>query len=681
MPIALPELPLHEAGWIFALLFALILFVPMLAERLRVPPIVGLVLAGTLVGPTVLGLLELDGPIRLLGTAGLLYLMFVAGLELDLGEFQKHRRDAAVFGGLTFAVPMVLSTAAVAAMGYDLLAAVLIASCWASHTLLTYPVFRRAGTHANRAVATSVGATIITDTAALLVLVVVVRGHEGDLGLSFWATLLPSLAVLVGLLVVVLPRVARWFFAGPGQDGSMRFTFTMVALFAAAGLAELAGVEAIIGAFLAGLALNRLVPNGSVLMERVEFLGSSLLIPLFLISVGMLVDPAVLADPSTLAVSAAFIVMALGAKALAALAAGRLLGYGGDEVGAMFALSGAQAAATLAAIIIGLQAGLIDEDTVNAVILVILVTCLVTSWAAGRYAPRLAHPSRPQPLGDAVVVPVARPGSRGPLVRLAAAMASRDSGFVIPLTVVPPEVRADQLGTLRAAREDAEREVLSHGAEAEGIIRIDRTPAAGILHTLVERTGSLLVLGWDGHTAGRHTIFGTIIDRVLGESPVPILISRLSDARRTGILLTTSDVNATPAGLSGFHLALQVASRLSAQEGLPVRVISSASDPVIERTVAAVLGVEVVHDPRKRAIAVHEHARPGDVVIAPVKPEPQSLRGVATRIARSVADVDLIIALDTSSPRDLTRTIAAATGASEDEIDLPASARAVADRS
>jgi hypothetical protein len=242
-------------------------------------------------------------------------------------------------------------------------------------------------------------------------------------------------------------------------------------------------------------------------------------------------------------------------------------------------------------------------------------------------------------------------------------------------------VKAEQLAEIRAGREGAEREVLSHGAEAEGIIRIDRTPAAGILHTLVERSGSLLILGWDGHTAGRHTIFGTIIDRVLGEAPVPILICRLSGAARTGILVTISDVNTTPSGLAGLHLALQAASRLSAQEGLPVRVISSATDRAVERTIREVLGVEVVHDPRKRAIAVHEHARPGDVVIAPVKPEAPSLRGVATRIARSVEDVDLVIALDTSSPADLPRTIAAATGQAEADVVLPAAAEVAADRS
>jgi Kef-type K+ transport system membrane component KefB/nucleotide-binding universal stress UspA family protein len=646
MAFHLPESPLTEAGWIFALLMAIILIVPMLAERLRLPGIVGLILAGTVVGPTGAGLIEHQGMMETLGTGGLLYLMFVAGLELDLDEFAANRRDAIGFGTLTFLLPMVIGTAAIAAMGFELLAAILLASCWASHTLLTYPTFRRYGTQGNRAVASSVGATILTDTAALIVLVIVARAHDGDLGVEFWLTLLPSLLLLFGLILWALPRLASWFFAGPGQDRTMRFLFVMVALFTASALAELAGIEAIIGAFLSGLALNRLVPNASVLMDRIEFLGSSLLIPLFLLSVGMLIDPEVLTDPATIATAGGFVAVALGAKLLAALVAGKTLGYERPEIGAMFSLSSAQAAATLAAVIIGLQVGLIETETVNAVVLVILVTCIVSSWAANRWAPQLERPQASRALGQAVVVPVANPASRTPLVRLAAQMARRDSGFVVPLTVVDADVPPEEMEYLEEATESAERIALASGAEAAGQIRIDGTPTNGILHTLVERKGSLLVLGWSGQTGRSGALFSTLIDRVLSEAPVPILVARLRDEQPTGILLSISESNATPVGRCGLELALQTAHRLSTRDGIPVRVISNIDDERVRARVAEVLEVDVELDERRRSIAVREHAAPGDLVVLPVKPVAQALRGAAYRIARAVPEHSIVMCLD-----------------------------------
>jgi Kef-type K+ transport system membrane component KefB/nucleotide-binding universal stress UspA family protein len=682
MPFHLPELPLTDAGWLFALLMALILAVPMLAERLRIPSIVGLVLAGTAVGPTGLGLVERAGLIETLGTVGLLYLMFVAGLELDLDDFAANRRHALTFGGLTFLLPMLIGTAAIAAMGFELLAALLLASCWASHTLLTYPTFRRFGTQGTRAVATSVGATILTDTAALLVLVVVARAHQGELGAAFWLTLVPSLLGLLVVLLWVLPRIAAWFFAGPGQDRSLRFLFIMVALFTAAALAELAGIEAIIGAFLAGLALNRLVPNTSLLMDRVEFLGASLLIPLFLLSVGMLIDPAVLTDPTTLGVAAGFTAVALGAKLLAAVGAGRLFRYSWTEIGAMFSLSSAQAAATLAAVIIGLQVGLIETETVNAVILVILVTCVVSSWAANRTAARLERPDAGRALGQTVVVPVANPGSREPLVRLAARMARRDSGFVVPLTVVDADVPESELEYLGEANEAAERIALANGAEAAAVLRIDRTPTSGILHTLVERRGSLLVLGWSGQTGRGGALFSTLIDRVLAEAPVPMLIARLREEEPRGVLLSISESNTTPAGRGGLELALEAARRLSRREQLPVRVLSNSADAEVAARVREVLDVPLEVDQRRRSIAVRAHAQPGDLIIVPVKPTGQALRGAASRIARAIPDHSFVMALDVSGAAAGGRAAGgraadgAPAGEEERVIDLPEDALA-----
>ncbi|HVL99684.1 MAG TPA: cation:proton antiporter [Egibacteraceae bacterium] len=647
MSLTLPELPLHEAGWIFALLMAAILVAPLLSRWLRLPDLVVLVLLGTLLGPSTFGLLERTGPIEVLGTVGLLYLMFVAGLELDLDEFVEHRRHSLGFGSATFVVPMVLGTVVSLAMGFPLLASILLASCWASHTLVVYPTFRRFGTVRNRAVTTSVGATILTDTAALLVLAVVARAHQGSLGAAFWATLLPSLAVLLFLTLWALPRVARRFFAGAGQDRTLRFAFLLTALFAVSALAELAGIEAIVGAFLAGLALNRLVPNDSWVMDRVEFLGSHLLIPIFLLSVGMLIDPRiVVTDPSSLTVAAGFIAVALGAKWIAAFGTGKVLGYDRTEIGAMFSLSGAQAAATLAAVIVGVNVGLIDSGTVNAVILVILVTCLLASWTANRYAPLLPRPEAKRLLGQTVVVPIAKPGSAGPLVRLGAALAAEDSGSVVPLTVIPPHVSGKGLDKVREVNAAAEAEALAHGAEASAVVRIDASPTAGVLHTVVERGATSMVLGWRGRSNGGY-LFGSNIDPIVSDVAVPTVIARVRDEPFERILLAISDANTVPAGQASLCLAVEVARRLAAQADVPVAACANTEDASAHRLVRDELGIDVEYDPRKRSIAVRHRAKPGDLVIVPVKPEHAGLRGAAARIARAIPEHQLLLTMDT----------------------------------
>ncbi|HVM18609.1 MAG TPA: cation:proton antiporter [Egibacteraceae bacterium] len=647
MAFHLPSIPFTEAGWVFAVLALVILGAPLIAGRLRMPDIVGLVLAGMVVGPNVAGLLEYGGAIELMGSVGLLYLMFVAGLELDLDDFRENRRGALTFGAITFAVPMLLGAGVIYLMGYPVLAAILLASCWASHTLVAYPVFRRFGAVRNRAVTTSVGATIITDTAALLVLAVVAGAHRGSLGPLFWLTLIPGLAALVFFTTWVLPRLARYSFATFAQDRLIRFAFLLAALFVTSGFAELAGIEAIVGAFLAGLALNRLVPEGSLLMERVEFLGSSLLIPLFLVSVGMLVDPALaFTDPASLATAGGFIAVALGAKLLAAVLAGRMLRYGGAEIGAMFSLSSAQAAATLAAVVVGLNIGLLDRGTVNAVILVILVTCLVSSWTANRYAPRLERPDDDRDLGQTVVVPMAEPAFAKQLLRLAATIARADAGLVVPVTVVPPSAAPETLADIRRRNAEGEAQVLSTGADARAIVRIDASPKAGVAHTIVEQSATSMVLGWRGHERRDEALFGTTIDPLVADLAIPMVIARPTTHRYDRIVLAVSESNTSAAGTAGLCLALEVIARLRTELGLPVVVVSNSDDAKALHMVEERLGVGVQVDRRRRSIMLRHVAEPNDLLVVPVKPERAGLHGAASRIARAVPDNGLIITLD-----------------------------------
>jgi Kef-type K+ transport system membrane component KefB len=646
---SIPTVPFDEAGLIFAVLTAAILVAPLIARLTRLPEVVTVVLVGFAIGPAGLGLLERDGLVATLGGAGLLYLMFVAGLELDLDDFIEHRRDSIGFGIATFLIPMALGTVVSLALGFELLASLLLASCWASHTLITYPVFQRVGTVGNRAVATSVGATIITDTAALLVLAVVARAFQGALTPVFWLTLLPSLAGLTAAAVFGLPKLARWFFSGAGQQRGLRFLFVLVALFVTASLFDLIGVEAIVGAFLAGLALNRSVPNGGLLMERIDFVGATIFIPIFLIATGMLVDLQVLANPRTLLVGVSFTAVAIIAKLLAAMLAGRIFGYSGDEIGAMFSLSSAQAAATLAAIIVGLQVGLIDQDTVNAVVLVILVTCVLASFTAGRFASRLPRPEPQRDVGEMVVVPVANPATAPRLMRLASAFAHADGGLVVPVQVVLNGLDREGMDRARALDDEVLAVAQSAGSEARSVLRIDATPELGIAHTVLEQRGSMLVLGWKGRTGARDALFGGITDRVLSTTFVPTIISREGTADPRRILLAVDETVVTPGGLPSLRLAVRAAEVLSEKLGIPVEVVSNREDADLTAIVRSELGLAVGIDHRRRSILVRSLARPTDLIVLPCIADEPNLRAVATRVMRAApTDASVLVCLDNS---------------------------------
>jgi Kef-type K+ transport system membrane component KefB len=646
--VGLPDLPLTSPGWVFAVLMAVVLLAPIAAERVRLPGIVGLILAGVLVGPHTFGILQRDGAIALLGGIGLLYLMFVAGLELDLDGFSDHRRASLVFGVLTFSIPMVLGAAVSLALGYSILASLLIASCWASHTLVAYPVYRRARTTSSRAVSVAVGATIITDTAALVVLAVVASAHQGALSWGFWLTLAGSLTVLFGATLWLLPRLTRWFFAGLGQERAVRFLFVMVALFVSAGLAEVAGIEPIVGAFLAGLALNRLVPNGGPLMDRIEFLGATLLIPVFLVTVGMLVDPAAfLAFDRTLLVAGAFVAVALASKWLGAQAAGRLFAYSRPERSTLFSLSAAQAAATLAAIIVGFDIGLIGLEAVNAAVVVILVTCLVSSWVAARTAPSIPRPPvRARALGQTILVPIVRPESVAPLIWLAAALARVDSGTVIPLAVVGGGADDEEVALRRETAAGAERHALATGADSHGLLRIDTSVADGILHAAREELASLVLLGWKGFATAREHLFGGVIDPVLATSSVPIAVARLQPhtPRRVVLALETGDLE--PAVLPSLHLATELVRRIARTAGLEVVLATDVDLPQLTAVTRGLQGLRVGQPLACPRSELPEAVDTHDLVVLPAAPGPAALRGSAAAVAHDAPQVSVVIALN-----------------------------------
>jgi Kef-type K+ transport system membrane component KefB len=401
------DFPPESTEWTFFVAAIVLLVAPLAAARLRLPGLVGILLGGTLVGPFVLDWIAREGVVVSLGALGLLYLMFLAGLELDLDEFQRNRRPALSFGALTFTIPFALGFLLVLPFGYGLATAALFGSLWASHTLVSYPIVQEHGLTRQRAVGMAAGGTVITDTLALFVLALVVGsvGADGSPSVIF-LELLVGVAVLAGYCVL-LSRIGSWAFGRLGSDRVPRFLFLLAALTSAALVADEVGLEGIVGAFFAGLALNRLVPSGGELMEGVEFVGAILLIPFFLLSTGMLLDPGQFTEGDVVGIAVASLAVVLVGKAAASYFAGRLSGLDSTEVRLLFGLTVAQAAATLAAVTIGTQVGIFDEDLLSAALIVVLVTVivgsLVTKTAAERLAPSAArtppHPPDTAPAG------------------------------------------------------------------------------------------------------------------------------------------------------------------------------------------------------------------------------------------------------------------------------------------
>ncbi|MCX7634033.1 MAG: cation:proton antiporter, partial [Turneriella sp.] len=321
------SLPLKNPVLIFSLLLFIILLAPVVLNRLRIPYIVGLIFAGMLVGPHGTNLIARDASIVLFGTVGILYIMFLAGLEIDIADFIRERRLSLAFGSYTFLVPMLLGiVAGKYVLELNWLSAVLLASMFASHTLVAFPLVMRYGVVRDKAVTLTIGGTIFTDTLALLVLAVVVNLARGNAGTAFWLRMALALVLFTGVVLVGVPPLARWVYRRL-DDPVTQYIFTMAIVLLCSFFAEVAGVEGIIGAFLSGLALNRLIPHTSPLMHRIEFVGNALFIPIFLIGVGMLVDLRVLLfSRSSQLTAVVMTVVATVAKYLAAFLAQKTFG-------------------------------------------------------------------------------------------------------------------------------------------------------------------------------------------------------------------------------------------------------------------------------------------------------------------------------------------------------------------
>ena len=581
-----PSLPFSDPVLIVATATLVFLVVPIVFERIRVPGIIGLILVGAAIGPNGFGLLARDQTIILLGTVGLLYLMLMVGLELDLNEFNRYRDRSLVFGTLSFLVPGAIGTALALALGYRLPSALLVGSAFSSHTLLAYPIASRLGIVKNQAVTSALGGTILTEVLALLLLAVVVRGRGGGMGAAFWVELAVPFAIYVFIVMWGLPRVGRWFFRVVGGDGGAEFVFVMVSLFTVAYAAHYAGVEPIVGALLAGLALNRLVPAHGPLMNRIHFVGNALFIPFFLLSVGMLVDVRALDSARAWTISIALTVGVLATKWLAAWISGAAFRWHGDERWVVFGLSVPHAAGTLAIVLVGYDVGLLDQTEVNGVVLMILATCLAGPWAVQRFGRKVAlrEERRPYDPGTAprrVLVPISNPATAGELMDLAFALRGAGSDEPVhPLMVVPAEGEAAEAAVAEAERMLGHAVTRAAAAEVPVVplTRVDPNIAAGIARGVAETRSTTVVIGWDGRRSGARAIFGTVLDQLLDRTRQTLVVARLAhplNTTRRVLLVLPPSLERHP----GLLEALRTANLLASGLGASLAGVTVGGDP------------------------------------------------------------------------------------------------------
>lgn len=504
------EFPITDPTWIFFLVLVIILFAPILLSRLRIPHIIGMILAGVMIGEHGFNILVRDSSFELFGKVGLYYIMFLAGLEMNMEDFKSIRTKAIVLGLLAFIIPITLGFFSnVFILKYGFITSVLLASMYASHTLISYPIVIRYGISRQRSVSIAVGGTAVTDTLTLLVLAVIGGMFKEEYSDLFWVWLVVKVIFLSVLIIIFFPRIGRWFFR-KYDDNVVQFIFVLAMVFLGAGLMEVVGMEGILGAFLAGLVLNRLIPHVSPLMHHLEFVGNALFIPYFLIGVGMLIDIRILfGHGAALKVALVMTVMAMISKWIACWATQKIYRMASLERELMFGLSNAQAAATLAAVLVGyniiLPDGqrLLNEDVLNGTVVLILFTCIISSFVTERAARKMAvkedyEGMKAEPLEEEnVLIPMANPETIEYLMGMALVMKDpKRKGGLTALNVINDSMISVASQTKgRRQLEHAAMIAASADVTLNTVTRYDLNIASGIIHTLKECNSSEVVIG------------------------------------------------------------------------------------------------------------------------------------------------------------------------------------------
>jgi Kef-type K+ transport system membrane component KefB len=522
MAIFSTALPLHEPLLIFTTIMGIVLLSPFVFRLVKIPDVATFIIMGVLIGPSGFNILAKDSSIELLGTVGLLYIMFLAGLELDPEKLKISRKNSVVFGFATFIFPFVLGLfVSKNILRLEQSAALLVSIMFATHTLVAYPIARKLGINSNVAVLTAIGGTIITDTIVLLFLSIATQNFQNSsVGLEILKLLL-YFGFYTFFIFYSFPKIARWFFKYIKRDRPVHYLFLLFMVCISSLVAEFIGTEPIIGAFIAGLALNRSIPKNSLLMHHVDFVGNVLFIPVFLVSIGMLFDTRVLVSGTKLwYVSLVLIATALTGKWLAAFFAQKVLKFSSVQRKLLFGLTSSHAAATIAIILIGYEKHIIDITIFNATIFVILVSSLVASFITEQAGKTIALNSSTLAQWDRterILVPISNPLSMANLLSIATSFQKLNQTEPVYVLNILNENRSSRENILKI-RESLEKNVAEFNNLNENlkvITRVDLSISSGIMRAAKEHMATDIVFGWGEKSTTSQRLFGNIFDHLL----------------------------------------------------------------------------------------------------------------------------------------------------------------------
>ena len=530
-------LPLKNSVLILALILLIILFSPLLFKRFRVPGIIGLILSGVIIGPNFLHLIESTNSFELLSKTGLLYIMFLAGLEIDMQEFQHNRNKSIVFGALTFLIPIIIGyVVCIYVFQFSVWPALLLASMFSTHTLVSYPIVSNMGIIKNRAVQVTFGGTIITDSAVLILLGFITNVVTGEINSFFWFRTTLSLGLLVFCTLYLLPKISRWFFRNIEAQASSHYIYVLAVVFISSYLSELAGVEPIIGAFLAGLGLNKIIPHSGILMNRITFIGNTLFIPFFLISAGMLVDLKLFFEgTNALLFASILLLVGLSTKYIAAWVTSSIYKYSKYERNIIFGLSVSHAAATMAIIKVGFDIHLFDQNVVNGTIILILISCLVSSFVTERASRAIAINEKEVARKthdkiERILIPVSNPDNIQRLIDLALLVKDQKSNEPIyPLSIVEDDADADEkINIVRKVIEGIVEQISSGDKKVEVLKKVDLSIVDGIARTAKAYNISDILISFKINQGPSNLIFGKDLStNLLVKTKQAIIISKI----------------------------------------------------------------------------------------------------------------------------------------------------------
>lgn len=501
--------PISNPTWIFFIVLCIILFAPLLFGKLRIPHIIGMILAGVAIGPFGGNILEADSSFEIFGKVGLYYILFLAGLEMDVNGFRRNKVKGAIFGFCTFTIPFISGFAVgYWGIGFSIAASLLLASILASHTLVTYPTVSRYGLNHAPSVTISIGATMMALIASLIVLAGISSTFEDEQGASFWLLFPTKVIAFIVAILYLYPRWVRWFFR-KYSDNVTQYVFVMSLVFMAAAIGEFIGLEGIFGAFLTGLVINRHIPSNSSLMTRIEFVGNALFIPYFLISVGMMINLSLLfKGTNTIIIVLAMVLVGTISKYLAARLTAKLCHMNRYEHRMLFGLTEAHAAGALAMVMVGTRLEvapgqhLISDDVLNGVVIMILCSCIISSFVTESASRKLAighsdNDEKNKGDDEKIIIPIHKESNMNVLVETALMMRNPNlNRGLIGLNVVLDDEKVEEAKSNGVKLlKKAENIVVASDVRMQTQSRIATNIANGILHALRENNSSEMIMG------------------------------------------------------------------------------------------------------------------------------------------------------------------------------------------